>query len=72
MYIKVTVKPYSKVDEITERNGRFIISTREPAENGRANAAAQTLLARHLGVLEKELALVRGSDKPSKLFLKRE
>ncbi len=72
MYIKVTAKPDSKNNGVTEKNGRYVISTREPAENGRANAAVLTLLAKHLGLPEKSLSLFRGADKPSKLFIVRD
>ena len=70
-YIKVTVKAASRKDSVSEKNGRFIVSTREPAEEGRANAAVRIILAAHLGVSEKSLSLVRGADKPSKLFILR-
>ena len=72
MYIKVTAKPGSRADSVVLKNDRYIISTREPAENGKANVAVHALLAKHLGVSKKSIALVRGADKPSKLFLKRE
>lgn len=71
VYVKVTAKPNAKEDSVTEKNGRYIVSTREPAEGGRANAAVRTLVARHLGVPESALSLVRGADKPSKIFIKR-
>jgi uncharacterized protein YggU (UPF0235/DUF167 family) len=69
MYIKATIQPDSRADSVSVKNGRYIIATREQAKEGRANAAARTLLARHLGIPEKSLSLLRGADKPSKLFL---
>ncbi len=69
-YVKVTAKAGSKTDDVAMKGDRYIVSVREPAENGRANAAVHRVLARHLGVPEKSLALVRGADKPSKLFIK--
>ena len=72
MYIKVTVKPKSKVEGVFERNSRYVVSVREPNENGEANRAAHALLAKHLRVLPKNLALVRGKDRPAKLFMLRE
>jgi uncharacterized protein YggU (UPF0235/DUF167 family) len=72
MYLKVTVKASAKTDSVSLKNDRYIISTREPAENGRANEAVHSLLATHLGVPRKMISLVRGADKPSKLFIKRE
>ena len=71
LYIKVTAKAGVKADSVIEKNGRYVISTREPASDGRANVAVHELLARHLGVPAKSLALVRGTDKPSKLFILR-
>lgn len=70
-YIKVTAKPDAKEDSVVEKSGRYVVATREPAEDGRANAAVRTLLAKHLGVPESALSLVRGADKPSKIFIKR-
>lgn len=72
MYIKVTAWPESREESVVERNGRYVVSVREPAEGGQANAAVHTLLAKHLGVPEKSIALVRGADKPSKLFIRRD
>ena len=72
MYIKATVKPGSKKDGVAMKNGRYIVSVREPASEGRANAAARAILARHLGVPQKSLSLVRGADRPSKLFILRD
>lgn len=71
-YLKVTVKAESPRDSVTERNGRYIVATREPAQNGRANASATKILAEYLGIPHNKLSLVRGSDKPAKLFIKRE
>ncbi len=70
-YIKVTAKAGSREDSVSFKNGRYIVSTREPAENGRANDSVRSILARHLNVSQKSLSLVRGVDKPSKLFILR-
>lgn len=71
MYITVTVAAGSKKDSVVMNGKRYVVSTREPAENGRANDAALRLLAAHLEVPTGSLALVRGAHKPSKLFLLR-
>jgi uncharacterized protein YggU (UPF0235/DUF167 family) len=70
-YLKVTAKAGSKTDSVIQKNGRYIITTREPAENGRANESVHALLAAHLGIPKKMISLVRGADKPSKLFIQR-
>ncbi len=69
MYIKVTAKAGSKKDAVSEKNGRYIVETRAKAKEGEANDAVLILLARHLGVATKQLSLVRGSDRPSKLYI---
>jgi uncharacterized protein YggU (UPF0235/DUF167 family) len=71
MYIKATVKAGSGKDSVSEKNGRYIVSVREKAVEGRANDAARAALAQHLNISEKDLALVRGAKKPSKLFMLR-
>ncbi len=68
-YIKVTTKAGEKRTSIVMKGDRYIVSVREPAQDGRANVAVHTALAVHLGIAEKNLALVRGADKPSKLFI---
>lgn len=72
MYIKATVRAGAAKDSVSFRKDRYHITTREPAEGGRANKAAASLLSAHLGISEKSLSLLRGKDRPSKLFLKRE
>ena len=69
-YIKVTAKAGSKTEGVVMKGDRYIISVREPSENGRANSAVHSVLARHLGIPEKMIVLVRGADKPSKLFIR--
>jgi uncharacterized protein YggU (UPF0235/DUF167 family) len=72
MHIKVTVKASAPKDSVLLRKNRYHITTREPAQGGRANQAAQDLLAYHLHLSRGSLSLVRGKDRPSKIFLMRE
>jgi uncharacterized protein YggU (UPF0235/DUF167 family) len=72
MNIKTIVRAGAAKDAVSFRKDRYHITTREPAQGGRANKAARSLLAAHLGIPEKSLSLLRGKDRPSKLFLKRE
>lgn len=69
-YIKVSAKADSKKEDVTMKGDRYVVSVREPAQNGRANTAVRMLLAKHLGIPERTLVLVRGADKPSKLFIR--
>lgn len=69
-YIKVTARPESSKNEVTMKGDRYIVSVREPAEHGRANDAVHSVLAQHLGIPKNKIALVRGADKPSKLFIR--
>jgi hypothetical protein len=46
----------------------FAIEVKAKPENGRANDAVLTLLARHLGVESKRLRIVRGASSPSKII----
>jgi len=69
-YIKVSAKADSKKEGVTMKGDRYVVSVREPAQHGRANEAVRILLAKHLGIPGRTLVLVRGADKPSKLFIR--
>lgn len=69
-YIKLKVHPDAGENRIEKRReDSFEIWTKEPAENGRANASALAFLAKTLGVEVKKIALVKGARSPSKIVL---
>ncbi|MEN9405477.1 MAG: hypothetical protein RLY47_436 [Candidatus Parcubacteria bacterium] len=72
MHIPVTVTPESSKESVVFEKGRYRIAVKAPARDGKANDAAKILLAKHLGISPAKLSLIRGADRPSKIFLQRE
>ena len=65
--IAVRVTPNARRDAV-EAGPPLRISVTAVPEDGRATAAAQTLLARALGVAKTRLVLVRGAKSRDKVF----
>ena len=70
MKIPATIKPNSRHREevVVGSDGVYIIYTKAPAIEGRANAAATKLLAKHFGVAQSRVKLVRGAASKRKVF----
>ena len=69
MRILVKTKPNSKKPGVQEvKEGEFVIAVREPATEGKANAAAARALAKHLGVPPSLVRLTRGAKSKTKTF----
>lgn len=66
--IAVRVTPGASRDRIEAAPEGIRIHVTAPPEDGRATRAAQTLLARALGVAKTRLVLVRGASARDKLF----
>lgn len=49
-------------------NGSLRVKVAEPAEGGRANAAALTLVAAHFGVPQRSVRLIRGATHRQKVL----
>ena len=71
MKIPATIKPNSRHREevVVGSDGVYIIYTKAPAIEGRANAAAIKLLAKYFGVAQSAVRLVRGARAKHKVFL---
>jgi UPF0235 protein mflv_3569 len=71
MKIPTTIKPNSRHREevVVGSDGTYIIYTKAPAIEGRANAAAIKLLAQHFGVSKSQVRLLRGARAKHKVFL---
>lgn len=66
--ISVTVKPDSRVAAVTQVSEvEFRVAVREPARDGRANAALVELLARHFGIAKSAITIVRGQASRKKI-----
>ena len=70
MKISTRLKPNSRHREevVANDDGSLIVYTKAPAIEGRANAAAVKLLAKHFGVAPSKVKLVRGAASKYKLF----
>ena len=70
MKFSILLKPNSRHREevVTNDDGSLTIYTKAPAIEGRANAAAAKLLAKHFGVALSKVKLVRGAASKYKVF----
>lgn len=70
MKVSVRIKPNSRHREevVPNDDGSLTIYTKAPAIEGRANAAAIKLLAKHFKVAPSKVKLVRGATSKYKIF----
>jgi uncharacterized protein len=70
MKISTRLKPNSRHREevVANDDGSLTVYTKAPAIEGRANAAAAKLLAKHFGVSSSKVKLVRGVASKYKVF----
>lgn len=70
MKFSILLKPNSRHREevVVGDDGVLTIYTKAPAIEGRANAAAVKLLAKHFGVSSSKVKLVRGAASKYKVF----
>ncbi len=70
MKISAYLKPNSRHREevVVDSDGMYIIYTKAPAIEGRANVAAIKLLAKYFGVPQSRVKLVRGAMSKYKTF----
>jgi len=69
MFVRVTVKAKAKKDQVfPQKEGKFLVHTRQPAKEGRANQRVHLLLADYFHISPKKIKLVRGGTMPCKLF----
>jgi uncharacterized protein len=68
--VVVTVKPNSRKGPLIEADeaGALTVFVREPATEGKANAAVAALLAKHFGVAKSCVSLVGGATSRVKRF----
>ena len=70
MKISIYLKPNSRHREevVVGSDGVYIVYTKAPAIEGRANAAAIKLLAQHFGVSKSQIRLLHGATSKHKVF----
>jgi hypothetical protein len=65
--IAIKAVPGAKRDEIVGRLGdRLKVRVSAPPENGKANKAIEALVAQAMGVLPRDVSVVRGHASPEK------
>ena len=70
MKLSILLKPNSRHREevVVNDDSSLTVYTKAPAIEGRANAAAVKLLAKHFGVAPSKIKLVRGAASKYKVF----
>ncbi len=69
MYIRVKAVPGAKKEKVEkETSDVYRIEVKEPATENLANSRVRQLLARSLGLKEKQVKLVSGHQRPNKKF----
>jgi uncharacterized protein (TIGR00251 family) len=69
MLIKLRVHPGSKKNAVERKaEDRFEVWVKAPAERGRANEAALSLVGEALSVPATRIRLVKGAQSPSKII----
>lgn len=68
MYIRVRVHAGAK-KEVFEKDGDvLLVSVKEPAEQNLANVRVLELVAKHFGILPKQIRIISGHHSPTKLL----
>ncbi len=69
MYIRVTVTPQSKKENIKqEGKDRYLVSVRALAEQNMANKAVLALISAHFKVPSKAVKIISGHHSPRKIL----
>lgn len=66
--VEVRVQPGASRNEVVERTGSLLVRVTATATDGKANAAARKLLAKHFGVPPSRVEIVRGQASRDKLI----
>nr|AEQ20591.1 YggU family protein [uncultured bacterium CSLF42] len=67
-YIKLKVQAGARENAVqVKTEDSWAVSVKEPAEDGRANRAALSLVAAHLGMPANKLRLIKGAHSPAKI-----
>ena len=66
---RVRVTPHAKKEYVKEgAAGKFAVSVKAKAEEGRANERAIELMASHFSVPRKNVSIVKGASQPAKII----
>jgi uncharacterized protein len=67
MKLNLWVRPNAKIDKIIEDRSSFVITTKAPAKNGKANKSVIKLLAKHLAIAQSRIKIVSGFTNRNKV-----
>ena len=68
-FIKVKVFAGAKKEQVIRKaDDSFIIHTKEPAENSRANKRIKEILPLYLSIKPKSIKLIKGAKQSSKIY----
>lgn len=67
--LTVVVKPNARSEAVSVENGTLMVRVKEPAREGKANAACCRALARALDVAPSVLRLIKGARAKRKVFV---
>jgi len=69
MIIHIKAKPDGYEDKVEKKDDtHFVVETREPPVNNRANMAITRLLAQYFGVERGKVKMIKGGRESSKIF----
>ncbi len=68
MKIQVTVKPHSKIEELSREGDSFTVKVKEPPREGKANQAVIKLLAEYFGVPQSQIKILSGFRRRNKII----
>ena len=69
MLIHIKIHPDSKEDKIIEKNDTsFIVYTKEPAEDNRANKKMIEIVAEKFKIIKSKVRIITGHHQPSKIL----
>jgi uncharacterized protein (TIGR00251 family) len=68
MRIQVKVTPNSKVEEVSQKEDKFLVRVKEPPKEGKANRAVIRLLANYFKVPQHSIRVVSGLGNRNKVI----
>ncbi len=68
MKISVKVKTGARVEEVTKENGVYLVKTKAPPHDGKANAAIIKLLAEYFKKPRSAIRIVTGAGSRNKII----
>ncbi len=61
------MKPRSKISDVTAKDGGYLVRVKEPAQDGKANEAVISALAKYFRLPKRAVSIVRGHQSRNKL-----